>query len=153
MNFKDVFNIVEIKKELSISEMLKEINADCIYDNSLTYNKEAWSIKIQDTFMIYLQENLQEIRENYLLLHELGHYYCHSICNNARCEENAANLFACLYLLNNRIWSADYFQNFLKNHGVDRNIAEKVNDQIYRYKLNVQNEIGWKVLELQNNYI
>lgn len=33
-------------------------------------------------------------------------------------------------------------------NGADRHIANKINDEIYHYKLNVQQQIGWRVMEL-----
>ena len=63
-------------------------------------------------------------------------------------SERDADLFACLYLIGNHIWEACYFQHFLMCNGADRHIANKINDEIYHYKLNVQQQIGWRVMEL-----
>lgn len=150
MNFKQVYELVEAKKNLSLTEMLREECVDLVYDNDLSHGNEAWSMVVDGVFMIYLQEDIIEVRERFLLLHELGHFFCdnRSPLSNRKCEESMANLFACLYLMKNQIWHDSYFYEYLLCNGCDKQIASRVNDQIYQYKLQVQSNIGWKLLEL-----
>lgn len=142
MNFDEVYHLVDGKLGLSMEELLKECHADIIRDDDLMHGFEARSMVIDDVFLIFLKEHLVEVREQYLILHELGHYYCG--CNSERC----ADLFACLYLIGNRVWEACYFHQYLMCHGADCHVAYQINDEIYRYKLQVQDQIGWRVAEL-----
>lgn len=150
MRFEDVYKLVESKKDLCLESLLEDCNADLIYDNDLSHGYKAWSMEIDGIFMIYLQESLIPVRERFLILHELGHRYCdsHSRFADRRKEECAANLFACLYLLQNQIWQTNFFTEFLMCNGADKNIAIYVNDRIYDYKLSLQQQMGWKMLEL-----
>lgn len=141
MKFDEIYRLVNEKAELDLNEMLKECNAEIVRDNDMMHGFEARSMMIDDVFLIFLKEDMFEVRERYLLLHELGHYFCGS-------SERDADLFACLYLIGNHIWEACYFQHFLMCNGADRHIANKINDEIYHYKLNVQQQIGWRVMEL-----
>ncbi len=142
MNFDEVYHLVDGKLGLNTEDLLKECHADIIRDDDLMHGFEARSMVIDDVFLIFLKEHLVEVREQYLILHELGHYYCGS--NSERC----ADLFACLYLIRNRVWEACYFHQYLMCHGADRQVAYRINDEIYRYKLQVQDQIGWRVVEL-----
>ncbi len=142
MNFHKVYCLVNDKIGMDINTLLKECHAEIIRDDDMMRGFEARSMEIDGVLLIFLKEGLPEIREHYLILHEIGHYYCGS-------SERYADLFACLYLIENRIWEACYFHQYLMCNGVDRHIAHRVNDDIYRYKLSVQEEIGWRVLELQ----
>lgn len=140
MTFNEIYTLVEEKRHMSIDQMQKDCNADIVRDNDLMRGFEARSMLIDDVFMIFLQEGIPDIRENYLILHELGHFYC------GTSKERDANLFACLYLIDNQIWEDFYFQEYLLCNGVDRNVANQVNDEIYGYKANIQSQIGWKIL-------
>lgn len=140
MTFNEIYALVEEKRNMSIEQMLRECNADIVRDNDLMHGFEARSMIIDGTFMIFLQEGLLEVREKYLILHELGHYY------SGTCKERDANLFACLYLIDNQIWDDFYFQEYLMRHGADRKVANQVNDDIYGYKMYMQSQIGWRIL-------
>ncbi len=139
MTFNEIYALVEEKRTLSIEQMLKECNADIVRDNDLMRGFEARSMIIDDVFVIFLQEGLPDIRENYLILHELGHFYCDTS------KERDANLFVCLYLINNQIWEDCYFQEYLVCNGADRKVADQVNDAIYSYKMDIQSQIGWRI--------
>lgn len=142
MNFHEIYLLVNDKANMDLNSLLKECHAEIIRDNDMMHGFEARSMEIDGVWLIFLKEGLIDIREQYLLLHELGHCYCGS-------SERCADLFACLYLIKNRIWDACYFHQFLMCNGADRHVAYRVNDEIYRYKLQVQEQIGWRVLELQ----
>ena len=53
---------------------------------------------------------------------------------NIRREENEANIFACLYLLDNRIYDNEYYDTYLCSVGVPVRIADYVQECIYQYK-------------------
>ena len=140
MTFNEIYTLVEEKRSMSIGQMLSECNADIVRDNDLMHGFEARSMIIGGTFVIFLEEGLLEVRENYLILHELGHFYCDTN------KERDANLFACLYLIDNQIWEGCFFQEYLMCNGVDRMVANQVNDVIYGHKLQMQSQIGWRIL-------
>ena len=118
MKFDEIYRLVNEKAELDLNELLKECNAEIVRDNDMMHGFEARSMMIDDVFLIFLKEDMFEVRER------------------------------CLYLIGNHIWEACYFQQFLMCNGADRHIANKINDEIYHYKLNVQQQIGWHVMEL-----
>ncbi len=139
MCFKDIYNKVEELKDYSIEGILAELGVDVIYTCSIPLNKTGVYINT-DNPTILIRNDLSKQDERNVLLHEIGHslfdYGCH--ISNHRKEENNANLFMCLYLINNNIWEAEYFDHYLIYKGVEPKIARQFNDRVWQYKHQVK---------------
>lgn len=138
MCFKKVYERVNECLEYDVYELLEKEEIDIVRDNDMTYGKKALIMSYDSLTIIFLNEGLDDQEERNLILHELGHYYFDSKCafSNKRTEENNANLFMCLYLLKNDIWSDLTFSCYLINHGIEKRIAYYVNELVIQYKIN-----------------
>ncbi len=138
MCFKNIYNKVEELKDYSVETILAELDIVVIYTNSIPLNKNGIYIKT-NTPTILIRNDLSQQDEQNILLHEIGHClfdYGYHISNHRK-EENNANLFMCLYLINNNIWEAEYFDHYLIYKGVEPKIARQFNDRIWQYKYQV----------------
>ena len=104
MEFKKIMERVEVIKSLSTKNMLDNEGIDVIYDETLCYGRDSRIVKGYGQVVIFIKPGLPEQYENFLLLHELGHFYLHMMTGisdtalqirNIRREENEANIFAC----------------------------------------------------------
>ena len=143
MEFKKIMERVEVIKSLSTKNMLDNEGIDVIYDETLCYGRDSRIVKGYGQVVIFIKPGLPEQYENFLLLHELGHFYLHMMTGisdtalqirNILREENEANIFACLYLLNNLIYDNEYYDTYLCSVGVPVKIADYVQECIYQYK-------------------
>lgn len=150
MKFKAVYEKVESIKQFSLSELIHMEDIDIIRDNDLTFNRKARIMSHNHKIIIFLQEALSDQEEEILILHELGHFYFDSRITlaNKRMEERTANLFMCLYILKNDIWSCNYYQQYLINKGIDSIIANDINEMIRQYKMAEKYGHNWLAMEI-----
>lgn len=138
MKFKEIMNCVNEYLESDVYELLKELNIDITYDNDLAGNKDCRIFSCEDGNCIFIKENLNPLYEQFLILHEIGHYLMHYDISTYFTPvgriENEANMFACLWLIKNDIDSAQYYDQYLINCGVPINIAIKFQDTLYQFR-------------------
>ncbi|WP_320973832.1 ImmA/IrrE family metallo-endopeptidase [Dysgonomonas capnocytophagoides] len=134
---------VELIKNLSVNQMVSVEGIDIIYDEALCYGRDSRIDRGYGQVVIFIKPGLPDQHENFLLLHELGHYFLHMRTGisdialqlrNTRREENEANIFACLYLLDNQIHDNEYYDTYLCSVGVPVKIADYVQECIHQYK-------------------
>ena len=143
MEFKKIMEKVDDLKNLSPKDLINSEGIDVIYDEALCYGRDSRIDKGYGQVVIFINPGLPEQYEQFLLLHELGHFYLHMTTGisdaalqirNIRREENEANIFACLYLLDNQIYDNEYHDTYLCSVGVPAKIADYVQEYIYQYK-------------------
>lgn len=149
MSFNDIYNKIEELKELNIYSIIERESIDIVYDNDVVYGRNSRIMKYGNHTIVFIKQGLDEMLERNCLLHELGHYYFDKFCfcSNKRTEENNANLFMCLYLINNDIWASEHYQSYLISQGVHHKIASAVNDQIFQYKQSIIYKTNWLMRE------
>ena len=118
MEFIKIMEKVADLNSLSIKDMIESEGIDVIYDEVLCYGRDSRIDKGYGQVVIFVKPDLPEQYEKFLLLHELGHFHLHMTTGisdaalqirNIRREENEANIFACLYLLDNQIYDSEYY--------------------------------------------
>lgn len=135
-----------------VLEQAKQTNRhleDILCDNNITKREwepssddssQAYMLCTNNTSVLFLSSGLDENKKNFLTLHELGHYfieYKESIsrymqtCDKKR-SEFTADLFACLYLLQDEELYDVCIPDYLIARGCPKNTAWKV----YEYILN-----------------
>lgn len=143
MEFIKIMEKVADLNSLSIKDMIESEGIDVIYDEVLCYGRDSRIDKGYGQVVIFVKPDLPEQYEKFLLLHELGHFHLHMTTGisdaalqirNIRREENEANIFACLYLLDNQIYDSGYYDTYLCSVGVPSKIADYVQECIYQYK-------------------
>lgn len=143
MEFIKIMEKVADLNSLSIKDMIESEGIDVIYDEVLCYGRDSRIDKGYGQVVIFVKPDLPEQYEKFLLLHELEHFHLHMTTGisdaalqirNIRREENEANIFACLYLLDNQIYDSEYYDTYLCSVGVPTKIADYVQECIYQYK-------------------
>lgn len=148
MNFKSIYENVELYKSMSLKELLKEFHIKIVYDDSLCYGRDSRTVSVDGITLVFAKEGLPEEKERFLVLHEIGHLVCGcSWLRNNSANELDANTFACLYLLHNDIWESQYFRVFLKENGVPAEIANRVQERIYQFKMTERHGDDWLLME------
>ncbi len=148
MDFKNIYKHVESYKGASLDNLLKEFNIKIIHDDALCYTKDARMVNVDGVTLLFIKEGLSDETERFLILHEIGHLVCGSSwLRNCGANEMDANTFACLYLLNNQIQDAHYFQVYLKEQGVPQKIADAVQERIYQFKMAERYGNDWLIME------
>lgn len=142
MCFKNIYGKVEELKNYSVSELIELLDIELIYSNEL----EVKSVYMKkDKPIIILQVDLSGLERDIVLLHEIGHHLFNrdTWLYNQRTNENNANLFMCLYLLKNEIWSYEYFDRYLIDLGVTPIVARMFNERVHQHKLQVKYELAY----------
>lgn len=144
----DVLSCLKSIKNSSISNILLNNNINIKISDNIKHM--ALISFANNTTYIYLQNHDHVINNPFIILHELGHYFC-NIRNgtylfkgsfNASRSELKANLFACLYLLQSFDYSkSNSITDYLINNGCPHNIAYNAFEYLQRNNIIPQNEI------------
>lgn len=140
MSFKEIYEMVEKLKELSIEDLLDLLDINIVINPN---TDKAIYVNYQNCPTIVVQENVTEIAKC-ILLHEIGHHLLDrcSYLNN-RANENNANTFMCLMILKNDIWNSDYFDTYLINQGVKPKVARAFNDAVQQRKIQIKYDLAY----------
>lgn len=138
MCFKDIYDKVEELKEYELNELLDKLGIRLIITKEI--DEEALYINYLEHPTILIKR--KKINDC-ILFHEIGHYLFDRKTHlaNKRTNENNANIFMCLMLLDNKIWEYDYFDAFLINCGVQPKVARTFNDSVFQRKLQIKYDL------------
>lgn len=138
MKFEEIMNCVNEHLVSDVYELLKELDIDIAYDNDLAGNKECRIFSCKDGNCVFIKENLNPLYEQFLLLHEMGHYLMHygvsTYFTPAGRLEHEANMFVCLWLIKNDIDSTQYYDQYLIGCGVPISVAVDFQDTLYQFR-------------------
>ena len=138
MKFEEIIDCVNKHIDNDIYGLLNDLDVDIVYDNDLAGNEECRIFSCADGNCVFIKEKLNPLYEQFLLLHELGHYLMHygmsTYFTPAGRLEHEANTFVCLWLIRNDICSAQCYDQYLINCGVPVNVALDFQDTLYQYR-------------------
>lgn len=105
---------------------------------------EQYDAMLINKDMLFLRDNTPSPYRNFLILHELGHYFCqydkdisfaYTIRMSRSRAELEANTFACLYLLKDENLENTDIIELWKHRGVPEKVALKVYDYMLEQRL------------------